>query len=218
MTNPDLPFKIPRKPKRAPSVRGRLPPEQLLPYDEMTCFATARGVELVKLDRITGLLWIPPKQDFAKTEAQMVAAVDLLNSLKPDSGAEMMLAEQMVGIHLAAIECLRRAMMQTISPDRRDAELSHAQRLTGVYARQLAALDKHRGKSEQKVTVEHVHVAAGGQAIVGNIERGSEPVPVGRRKVAPPQIAHQVAPPNPLDALTAARTAPKKPIEKTLHD
>jgi hypothetical protein len=32
------------------------------------------------------------------------------------------------------------------------------------------------------------------------------------------QIAHQVAPPNPIDALTAARKAPNKPIEKPLHD
>ena len=31
----------------------------------------------------------------------------------------------------------------------------------------LDALNRHRGKGQQKVTVEHVHVNAGGQAIVG---------------------------------------------------
>ena len=218
MTRAKLPFKIAKQPKGAPTARKRLPPEQLVPYDEMTILATAQEVELAKLNDVMALLWLPPKEGLERTEAKMVAAMDLLENLKPDSAAEMMLAKQMVGIHLAALECMHRAMMPTISPDRRDAELSHAQRLTGMYARQLAALDKHRGKSEQKVTVEHVHVATGGQAIVGNIEMGSEPVPIGRRKVAPPQIAHQVAPPNPIDALTAARTVPKKPIEKTLHD
>jgi hypothetical protein len=35
----------------------------------------------------------------------------------------------------------------------------------------LDALNKHRGKGQQKVTVEHVHVHAGGQAVVGTIER-----------------------------------------------
>jgi hypothetical protein len=35
-------------------------------------------------------------------------------------------------------------------------------------------LNRHRGKAQQKVTVEHVHVHSGGQAIVGTIER-SEP-------------------------------------------
>ena len=37
----------------------------------------------------------------------------------------------------------------------------------------LDALNKHRGKGQQKVTVEHIHVAAGAQAIVGNVETGS---------------------------------------------
>ena len=32
------------------------------------------------------------------------------------------------------------------------------------------ALDKHRGKGQQKVTVEHVYVHAGGQAVVGMVE------------------------------------------------
>ena len=35
----------------------------------------------------------------------------------------------------------------------------------------LDALNKHRGKGQQKVTVEHVHVHAGGQAVVGTVER-----------------------------------------------
>jgi len=33
-------------------------------------------------------------------------------------------------------------------------------------------LNRHRGKGQQKMTVEHVHVHEGGQAIVGNIEAG----------------------------------------------
>jgi hypothetical protein len=38
----------------------------------------------------------------------------------------------------------------------------------------VEALSRHRGKGQQKVTVEHVHVHAGGQAIVGNVG-----IPVG---------------------------------------
>jgi hypothetical protein len=34
------------------------------------------------------------------------------------------------------------------------------------------ALNRHRGKGQQKVTVEHVHVHAGGQAVVGMVEWG----------------------------------------------
>ena len=32
------------------------------------------------------------------------------------------------------------------------------------------SINRHRGKGQQKVTVEHVHVHSGGQAIVGNVE------------------------------------------------
>src|SRR5262249_1249023 len=39
-----------------------------------------------------------------------------------------------------------------------------------TYAVLLDALNRHRGKGQQKVTVEHVHVHAGGQAVVGTVE------------------------------------------------
>jgi hypothetical protein len=35
--------------------------------------------------------------------------------------------------------------------------------------KQLEALQRYRGKGQQKVTVEHVHVNAGGRAIVGTV-------------------------------------------------
>jgi hypothetical protein len=33
----------------------------------------------------------------------------------------------------------------------------------------LEALNRHRGKGQQKVTVEHVHVHSGGQAVIGMV-------------------------------------------------
>ena len=45
-------------------------------------------------------------------------------------------------------------------------------RSISCYADLMLALDKHRGKGQQRVTVEHVHVHEGGQAIVGNVEAG----------------------------------------------
>ena len=38
----------------------------------------------------------------------------------------------------------------------------------------MEALNRHRGKGQQKVTVEHVHVHAGGQAVVGLVETPGE--------------------------------------------
>ena len=40
----------------------------------------------------------------------------------------------------------------------------------------MSALKEYRSKGEQKMTVQHVHVAEGGQAIVGNVNATPEGV------------------------------------------
>jgi hypothetical protein len=53
----------------------------------------------------------------------------------------------------------------------RQSNLNHAGKLSRTYAQLLEALNRHRGKAgQQKVTVEHVHVHAGGQAVVGAVK------------------------------------------------
>ena len=47
-----------------------------------------------------------------------------------------------------------------------------AVKLLRTFTTQLEALQRYRGKGQQKVTVEHVNVNAGGQAIVGTVHRG----------------------------------------------
>ncbi|MBY6217879.1 hypothetical protein [Qipengyuania aquimaris] len=103
---------------------------------------------------------------------QIMRAARQFNGLKPSDGAEHMLAQQMVGAHAAAIECLRRAALPDQTFEGRDMAFKHAHKLMALYARQLETLNKHRGKGQQKVTVEHVNVEKGGQAIVGNVETG----------------------------------------------
>lgn len=52
----------------------------------------------------------------------------------------------------------------------RRENLSHVNKLSRTYTVLLDALNRHRGKGQQKVTVEHVHVHSGGQAAVGMVE------------------------------------------------
>src|SRR3984893_14892064 len=57
---------------------------------------------------------------------------------------------------------------------------THGNKLSRTYAVLLDALNRYRGKGQQKVTVEHVHVHSGGQAVVGMVEPpegGSPPNP-----------------------------------------
>ena len=123
-----------------------------------------------KLQEIAELLWHGEGATEEDITVRLVRAVEQFESLAPADGAEGMLALQMVGTHDASLECLRRAALLGQTFAGRDMALKHAHKLMSLYTQQLAALNKHRGKGQQKVTVEHVNVAAGGQAIVGNVE------------------------------------------------
>jgi hypothetical protein len=53
-----------------------------------------------------------------------------------------------------------------------DSNGNLAVKLLRTFTMQVEALQRYRGKGQQKVTVEHVHVHAGGQAIVGAVTPG----------------------------------------------
>jgi len=188
-----------RKKKPTSGNRPKCPNIDPLPVEKMLPARALLGpkafdVEVRKLNEVAELLWMPDGLSDDEKHARITRAVELYESLAPRDGLEGMLAIQMVGAHHAAIECLRRAGLPNQTGEGRDMNLRHAARLMGLYERQVAALDKHRGKGQQKVTVEHVHVEAGGQAIVGHVEAGPE----GRPE------AHDAAPP----ALEQRRTMP----------
>src|SRR5215471_16613413 len=78
-----------------------------------------------------------------------------------------MMAAQLIAAHSAAMECYRRAMLAEQSLEGRREALSQANKLSRTFAMLLDALNRHRGKGQQKVVVEHVHIHRGGQAVVG---------------------------------------------------
>lgn len=115
--------------------------------------------------------------DPAQRKIQMRATVAALTGIGPRDELEGMMAAQLVAAHNAAMECYRRAMLPEQTLEGRHENLNQAAKLSRTWATLLDALNKHRGKGQQKVTVEHVHVHAGGQAVVGTVERpgGGEP-------------------------------------------
>jgi len=106
-----------------------------------------------------------PYKQYAATTAALVG-------IGPRDELEAMLAAQMIAGHNAAMECYRRAMIGEQTFQGRSEALNQANKLSRTCATLLEALNRHRGKGQQKVTVEHVHVYEGGQAIVGAVEGG----------------------------------------------
>lgn len=115
-------------------------------------------------------LWTK-NSDATEREKQLSATVAALVGIAPKDELEGMMAAQLIAAHNAAMECYRRAMIGEQSFDGRRENLNQANKLSRTWTTLLDALNKHRGKGQQKVTVEHVHVHAGGQAVVGTIER-----------------------------------------------
>jgi hypothetical protein len=118
-------------------------------------------------------LWL--KHSNAETvDRQYLATVAALAGIAPRDELEGMMAAQLIAAHNAAMECYRRAMLGEQSFEGRRENLSQASKLSRTWATLLEALNRHRGKGQQRVVVEHVHVHAGGQAVVGTVEAGRE--------------------------------------------
>ena len=98
------------------------------------------------------------------------AALAGLIGIGPQDEVEGMIAAQLIATHNATMECYRRAMIGEQTFEGRRENLNQANKLARTYATLIEALNRHRGKGQQKVTVEHVHVHAGGQAVVGMVE------------------------------------------------
>src|SRR6266542_3335966 len=120
--------------------------------------------------RTTGItLWIKHSDEKTR-ETQCKATASALIGIGPKDEIEGMIAAHLIAAHNAAMECYRRAMHSEQTSEGRRENLNQANKLSRSYAVLLEALNRHRGKGQQKVTVEHVHVHSGGQAVVGVVE------------------------------------------------
>jgi hypothetical protein len=99
----------------------------------------------------------------------MNGAIAALAGIGPKDEIEGMLAAQMVATHRLAMEFMARAARGD-AIDVVSMNVERATKLTRTFAAQMEALNRYRGKGQQKVTVEHVTVNHGGQAVIGNVD------------------------------------------------
>lgn len=109
---------------------------------------------------------LPESGDCTKEQNLLLA---LLHDINPKSATETLLATQMIHTHNLSLEMMSRAKSTEQSIDDIDRNVKMATKLTRMFTQQLDVLQKLRGKGQQKITVEHVNVNEGGQAIVGDV-------------------------------------------------
>ena len=98
-------------------------------------------------------------------------ALALLDGIQPQDELEGMLAVQMIGVHNMAMDCIGMAT-QTDKVDFMNTYMNGATKMLRTFTVQMEALKNYRTGGQQKMTVEHVHVNEGGQAIVGTVNQG----------------------------------------------
>ena len=163
------------EPERALSLLSILWPEELavLP-DEADRRALNDALKLM-------LIGDPWKDEKGKKVARslVACAVNLWQELAPQDAIER-------GLVLAAIrtEIVTLVTAHLALPSRQRGDPSTGirdfVRLTGASAALLQQLDRWRRGVQQRVVVEHVHVEAGGQAIVGAVDLNARDTRKGR--------------------------------------
>jgi hypothetical protein len=153
-----------------------------------------------------GQLLDATSQGGAANEETVNFMLSVIKGIKPRDQVEAMLAAQMAAVHLSAMTFARRLAHVENIPQQDSAERAF-NKLTRTFASQMEALKRYRTGGEQKVTVQHVTVGEGGQAIVGNVTQE-------RREGAP---GKSVAPPSDIEdakmvAMPTIETATQEPV------
>jgi len=104
-------------------------------------------------------------------EVSLNFLIAIVKGVEPRDQLEAMLAAQMGAIHMLTMDFARRLNAADNIPQRDSAERA-LNKLVRSFAVQVETLKRYRSDGSQKVTVEHVTINEGGQAIVGNVTQG----------------------------------------------
>jgi hypothetical protein len=143
--------------------------------------------------------------------AQLDFMLAVVRGIKANDQLEAMLAIQMAVVHLRMLQSSK-LLNRTDTRQQSDSVMNGLNKLARTYTAQMEALKRYRTGGEQKVTVHHVSVAEGGQAIVGNVTQAvRETVPERHAKTTPAlSDAQQIAMPIVTEPKRAAIPARRK--------
>ena len=103
---------------------------------------------------------------------ELNAALSVFTKMKPKDSVEAMIIAQMISVHEMALLASERALLTEQPDEFVGKNMNWATKLCRSYASLVEALNKYRTKGQQKITVQHVNVNDGGQAIVGDVTQG----------------------------------------------
>ena len=134
--------------------------------------AMLKGVGLATEDHSASKDFGPGSPD----QVALNAALAVIDGVRPKDEVEAMLAANMAVANITLLELVARTraaiaghLYQGNGLKRLDVLGNLTNKFMRTFAIQIEALARKRRKGEQTVTVRHLHVHAGGQAVVGNV-------------------------------------------------
>jgi hypothetical protein len=125
------------------------------------------------------------RRDGEIDEHKLNFLLSVVEGIEPRDQLETMLAAQMAVVHVASMMMgFRLVISENIIEQ--DSTERPFNKLARTFAMQMEALKRYRTGAEQKVTLQNVSVADGGQAIVGNVTQ----VPREKEQAAGPPPAN----------------------------
>jgi hypothetical protein len=119
--------------------------------------------------------------------------LSVITGIKPNDQLEAMLAAQMAAIHIAMMTFTQRLGTVDNIPQQDSAERA-LNKLARTFTTQMETLKRYRTGGQQNVTVHHVSVSEGGQAIVGNVTRAANDTALEKPANATPALADERQP------------------------
>jgi hypothetical protein len=140
--------------------------------------------------------------------------VSFINGIEPRDQVESTLAAQMATVHMAMMKSIQDLPL-TKNLLQQDAAERAINKFARTFIAQVEALKRYRSGGEQKVTVQHVSVSEGGQAIVGNVTQNPREAAPDIASSSTPALAHsKVAPMKTLDEAPRKATPGRRKSSK----
>ena len=135
--------------------------------------------------------------------------VAVIKDIEPKDQVETMLAAQMAAVQMLMMRFTRQLGNVENIPQQDSAERA-LNKLARTFTTQMEALKRYRSGGEQKVTVQHVSVSEGGQAIVGNVTQTPQNASPDKAATSPPSLTHSQTPAMPIVSEPVPEATPRK--------
>jgi|GEM_PF-3165471 len=159
--------------KRAKQAKALVPQEDWSALDKVPAELSSSIKDTRQREFLRAIFRV--EEDYDQNMNRLFSALDRIRDMKAGSAIESIYFEQIEIIREHLFRAAHAANLAEGNLALQDCHLKRMERLNLQFIKLVEALDKHRGKANQKVVVEHVNVGSWGQAIVGTVNAQGRP-------------------------------------------